>query len=74
MESKLGPSVGISHLKIDLLIFRPVIFVVRNIEKEASLSFTMRRRENLSSGFPTRSDTNWSVQPQKMATGLKFWI
>ena len=28
-------------------------------------------RENRSSGFPTRSDTNWAVQAQKMATGLK---
>ena len=25
-------------------------------------------------GFPTRSDTNWAVQSQKMARGLKFWI
>ena len=25
-------------------------------------------------GFPTRSDTNQGVQPQKMARGLKFWI
>ena len=25
-----------------------------------------------SSGFPTRSDTNWAVQPQKMTRGLKF--
>ena len=24
------------------------------------------------SGFPTRSDTNRAVQPQKMARGLKF--
>ena len=24
------------------------------------------------SGFPTRSDTNLAVQPQKMARGLKF--
>ena len=30
--------------------------------------------ENRSSGFPTRSDTNRSVQPQKMARGLKFRI
>ena len=33
--------------------------------------------ENLSSGFPrfpTRSDTNQTVQPQKMARSLKFWI
>ena len=30
--------------------------------------------ENLSLGFLTRTDTNRAVQPQKMATGLKFWI
>ena len=29
-------------------------------------------QENLSSGFPTRSDINWAIQPQKMARGLKF--
>ena len=29
---------------------------------------------NLSSGFPTRSDTNQAVQTQKMARGLKFRI
>ena len=28
----------------------------------------------MSSGFPTRSDTNQAVQTQKMARGLKFWI
>ena len=31
-------------------------------------------RVNLSSGFSTRSDTNWAVQPQKVAKGLKFGI
>ena len=30
--------------------------------------------KNRSSGFPTRSDTNWAVQPQKRARGLKFRI
>ena len=30
--------------------------------------------ENLSFVFPTRSDTNWAVQPQKMARGWKFSI
>ena len=30
--------------------------------------------ENLSSGFPTRSDTNLTVHPQKMIRGLKFRI
>ena len=27
-----------------------------------------------SSGFPTRSNTNCAIQPQKMARSLKFWI
>ena len=31
-------------------------------------------RENLSSAFPTRSDTNQAERPRKMATGLKFQI
>ena len=31
-------------------------------------------RENLSSGFLTRSDTNRAVQLKKMARGLKFRI
>ena len=30
--------------------------------------------ENLSSGVSTRSGTNRSVQSQKMARKLKFWI
>ena len=28
----------------------------------------------MSSGFPTRSDTNLAVQPQKIARSLKFRI
>ena len=31
-------------------------------------------RENQSSGFSTRSDTNWPVQLQQMARSLKFFI
>ena len=31
-------------------------------------------RENRSSGFPTRSDTNRAVQAQKQARSLKFRI
>ena len=31
-------------------------------------------RENLSFGYPTRSETNGAMQAQKMAIGLKFWI
>ena len=29
-------------------------------------------QENMSSGFPTRSDTNWPVQSQKNARCLNF--
>ena len=28
----------------------------------------------MSSGYLTRSETNWAVQPQKMARGLKLRI
>ena len=35
------------------------------------MSLVMRKQ---SSGFPTRSDTNWAVQSQNMARGLKFRI
>ena len=28
----------------------------------------------VSSGFPTRSDTNWTVQPLKMSIGMKLHI
>ena len=31
-------------------------------------------KESLSSVFPTGSDINQAVDPQKMARGLKFWI
>ena len=31
-------------------------------------------RENLSSGFLTRSDTNWTVKSQKVTSGFKFQI
>ena len=30
--------------------------------------------EYLSSGFLTRSDTNWAVQPQKLVRDLKLWV
>ena len=36
--------------------------------------FEPRCEKNRSSGFPTRSDTNKAVLPQKMARGLKFRI
>ena len=38
------------------------------------LSFTSLVVRKRSLGFPTKSDTNWAVQLQKMARGLKFRI
>ena len=39
-----------------------------------TLSFFNLDQENLSAGFPTTSDTNRAVHPQKMARGCKFQI
>ena len=35
--------------------------------------FKPHNEKNLYSRFSTKSNTNWAVQPQKMARGLKFW-
>ena len=48
------------HMKIDGAVVHHMSLVVRKPVR--------------SSGFPTRSVTNWAVQPQKMARGLKFRI
>ena len=38
-----------------------------------TLETMSRLVKNLSSGFPTRPNTNWAVQPQKIPpSGLKF--
>ena len=49
----------------------------RNGEDEVTgpyINVRATSRQNLSSGFPTRSDTNRAVQRQKMARGLTFRI
>ena len=38
------------------------------------ISVVPHERENRSSRFPTRSDTNRAVQAQKQAGSLKLWI
>ena len=42
--------------------------------RDRKFSIWAATSENRSSGFPTRSDTNRAVQPQKMARGSKFRI
>ena len=39
-----------------------------------NMSHVARRLENLSLGFPIRSDTNRAVQPHQMAKDMKFRI
>ena len=63
----------ITHYKLRV---RKLYFILINTvyQTKASVPYFTVLGENLSSGFPTRSDTNPAVQPQKMARGLKFWI
>ena len=44
--------------------------------KEPSVGYNQNDlcRENLSSGFPTRLDTNQAMQPQRMVRGLKLKV
>ena len=53
-----------------------IIKALCQTETVSSSQYNMSRvvRENLSSEFPTSSGTNRTVQPQKMAIGLKFRI
>ena len=50
--------------------------ILEHLLPSANLSLYMSRdtKKKLSSGFLTRSDTNQTVQPQKMSRPLKFWI
>ena len=50
------------------------IYALHVVHSPLILSISASSRENRSSGFPTRSDTNRAVQPHKMDRGLKFWI
>ena len=62
MSSQQVPSLGFPRSNLSLLVCP--IFITK-----CAVS-----RENLSSRFPTRSDTNRAVQPQKITRGLKFLI
>ena len=55
-------------------LFREKIRKMMYIPVNSSYTVLAVTHENLSLGFPSRSDTNRAVQPQKMARGLKFWI
>ena len=45
-----------------------------NCYRRIGFHFEPRSEKTGLRGFPTRSDTNQAVQPQKMARGLKFRI
>ena len=63
LQWKLGICNGNSVFDMLLHVQKPVHALVFNRAPS---------RENLSSRFPIRSDTNLSVQPQKMVRGVKF--
>ena len=57
-------------LTIYKIVYLKIIFTA----VEIALHYFSRDVRKRSFGFPTRSDTNPSVQLQKMARSLKFWI
>ena len=77
-----GSNIGIVR-KFNILCFDlqhfTFILLLKAFNASISVIYMIRiigaaTRENRSSGFPTRSDTNRSVQSQKQATCLKFWL
>ena len=67
-----GASSGIGAAACKRLVELGMVVVgcARNVDKiKVVVSL-----EELCSGFPTRSDTNRAIQPQKMARCLKFRI
>ena len=55
--------------------------IMTTLEEAVKDKKNPRRREgisrvtrNLSWGFPTKSDTNWAIQPQEMVKCLRFFI
>ena len=69
--SRNNPKI-ISFTNILMLMVDPFTCIV-NVEYTSNYNGAATR-ENRSSGFPTRSDTNRPVQSQKMARSLKFRI
>ena len=52
-----------------------IVAVMQQIKwTNKNLNELRRKKTGLSSGSPTRLDINQTVQPQKMARGVKFWI
>ena len=54
-----------------LLVTSHLLFSTKYFEDDFSMINRASLRENRSSGFPTRSDTNQAVQPRKIARGLQ---
>ena len=68
------PAVILIDLSKPLECLPPIIITVSLTFKELEAEDLSLVTTNLHSGFPTRSDTNRAVQPQKMARGLIFRI
>ena len=50
------------------------VVLIAGFVLKGQISFEPRHEKTCLLGFPTRSDTNRAVQPQKIAMRLKFWI
>ena len=59
-------------MRVDFRLF--VTSLIRKTLKVICSDTGAATRENRSSVFPTRSDTNRTVQLQKQARSLKFWL
>ena len=73
----IGPTLVIIIIIIGFLLV-PTAYILwvsdSKVPALIKLLFSAASRENLLLRYPTMSDTNRAVQPQKMARGFKFWI
>ena len=71
-------SVHSQHCCFSVIHYSHLQSLLSNVPSASFLQETNTKkaitRENRSSGFPTRANTNRSVQPQKNARSLKFRI
>ena len=66
------PPWGNSNEHLQLKVFIALKKILQMEKKD--LSDMSHDTKNLSSGFPTRFNTNWAVQPQKRARSWEFWM
>ena len=60
------------HVKREKTDFFAYLMIIERYILLVLHKYRASSRESLSSGSPPMSDTNWAVQPQKMARDLNF--